>query len=184
MSPCGERKPGWRPNQGAGGSHEDVLSTRIALSQRACQPQAGGAAARRNPAGGGGRRRGVRNDKTHHSQLEMPSGRMAQVKKGGRRGTGPRPRHACSATGALPTRLAPGDTIHMNSKWAACGDWRLVNPGSGAALRGARCSARCCTTLTWASGPACSAASAARCWTSGHLSTRQACRSWALVGCA
>jgi hypothetical protein len=74
----------------------------------------------------------VRNDKTTYSQLELPSGRMAQVKKGDVVAGALGHRHALFGySGHLPQRLAPGDTIHLLNMGGVLGICDSVNPDLG-----------------------------------------------------
>jgi hypothetical protein len=74
----------------------------------------------------------VRNDKTTYSQLELPSGRMAQVKKGDVVAGALGHRHALFGySGHLPKRLAPGDTIHLLNMGGVLGICDSVNPDLG-----------------------------------------------------
>jgi hypothetical protein len=74
----------------------------------------------------------VKNDKTTYSQLELPSGRMAQVKKGDVVAGALGHRHALfGCLGHLPTRLAPGDTIHLLNMGGVLGICDSVNPDLG-----------------------------------------------------
>lgn len=74
----------------------------------------------------------VRNDKTTYSQLELPSGRMAQVKMGDVVAGALGHRHALFGySGHLPTRLAPGDTIHLLNMGGVLGICDSVNPDLG-----------------------------------------------------
>ena len=74
----------------------------------------------------------VKNDKTTYSQLELPSGRMAQVKKGDVVAGALGHRHALFGySGHLPTRLAPGDTIHLLNMGGVLGICDSVNPDLG-----------------------------------------------------
>ena len=74
----------------------------------------------------------VRNDKTTYSQLELPSGRMAQVKKGDVVAGALGHRHALFGySGHLPTRLAPGDTIQLLNMGGVLGICDSVNPDLG-----------------------------------------------------
>ncbi|HEX4965960.1 MAG TPA: hypothetical protein VF173_34440 [Thermoanaerobaculia bacterium] len=74
----------------------------------------------------------VRNDKTTYSQLELPSGRMAQVKKGDVVAGALGHRHALFGySGHLPARLAPGDTIHLLNMGGVLGICDSVNPDLG-----------------------------------------------------
>ncbi len=75
----------------------------------------------------------VKNDKTTYSQLELPSGRMAQVKKGDVVAGALGHRHALFGySGHLPTRLAPGDTIQLLNMGGVLGICDSVNPDLGA----------------------------------------------------
>jgi len=74
----------------------------------------------------------VLNDKTTYSQLELPSGRMAQVKKGDVVAGALGHRHALFGySGHLPTHLAPGDTIHLLNMGGVLGICDSVNPDLG-----------------------------------------------------
>lgn len=74
----------------------------------------------------------VKNDKTTYSQLELPSGRMAQVKKGDVVAGALGHRHALFGySGHLPQRLAPGDTIHLLNMGGVLGICDSVNPDLG-----------------------------------------------------
>jgi hypothetical protein len=74
----------------------------------------------------------VLNDKTTYSQLELPSGRMAQVKKGDVVAGALGHRHALFGySGHLPERLAPGDTIHLLNMGGVLGICDSVNPDLG-----------------------------------------------------
>jgi len=74
----------------------------------------------------------VKNDKTTYSQLELPSGRMAQVKKGDVVAGALGHRHALFGySGHLPERLAPGDTIHLLNMGGVLGICDSVNPDLG-----------------------------------------------------
>ena len=75
----------------------------------------------------------VRNDKSTYSQLELPSGRMAQVKKGDVIAGALGHRHALFGySGHLPERLAPGDTVHLLNIGGVIGICDSVNPDLGA----------------------------------------------------
>jgi hypothetical protein len=75
----------------------------------------------------------VRNDKSTYSQLELPSGRMAQVKKGDVIAGALGHRHALFGySGHLPERLAPGDTVHLLNMGGVIGICDSVNPDLGA----------------------------------------------------
>jgi hypothetical protein len=74
----------------------------------------------------------VKNDKTTYSQLELPSGRMAQVKKGDVVAGALGHRHALFGySGHLPKRLAPGDTIQLLNMGGVLGICDSVNPDLG-----------------------------------------------------
>lgn len=74
----------------------------------------------------------VRNDKSTYSQLELPSGRMAQVKKGDVIAGALGHRHALFGySGYLPGRLAPGDTVHLLNMGGVIGICDSVNPDLG-----------------------------------------------------
>jgi hypothetical protein len=74
----------------------------------------------------------VRSDKSTYSQLELPSGRMAQVKKGDVIAGALGHRHALfSYSGHLPRQLAPGDTVHLLNMGGVIGICDSVNPDLG-----------------------------------------------------
>ena len=74
----------------------------------------------------------VLNDKGTYSQLELPSGRMAQVKKGDVIAGALGHRHALFGySGTLPDRLAPGDRIHLLNMGGVLGICDSVNPDLG-----------------------------------------------------
>lgn len=74
----------------------------------------------------------VKNDKSTYSQLELPSGRMAQVKKGDVVAGALGHRHALFGySGHLPERLAPGDTIHLLNMGGVLGICDSINPDLG-----------------------------------------------------
>jgi hypothetical protein len=74
----------------------------------------------------------VKNDKTTYSQLELPSGRMAQVKKGDVVAGALGHRHALFGySGHLPSRLASGDTIQLLNMGGVLGICDSVNPDLG-----------------------------------------------------
>jgi hypothetical protein len=74
----------------------------------------------------------VLNDKTTYSQLELPSGRMAQVKKGDVVAGALGHRHALFGySGHLPEHLVPGDTIHLLNMGGVLGICDSVNPDLG-----------------------------------------------------
>jgi hypothetical protein len=74
----------------------------------------------------------VLNEKSTYSQLELPSGRMAQVKKGDVIAGALGHRHALFGySGHLPQRLAPGDTVHLLNMGGVLGICDSVNPDLG-----------------------------------------------------
>jgi hypothetical protein len=74
----------------------------------------------------------VLNDKSTYSQLELPSGRMAQVKKGDVVAGALGHRHALFGySGHLPERLAPGDTVNLLNMGGVIGICDSVNPDLG-----------------------------------------------------
>lgn len=74
----------------------------------------------------------VRNDKSTYSQLELPSGRLAQVKRGDVIAGALGHRHALFGySGHLPERLAPGDTLHLLNMGGVLGICDSVNPDLG-----------------------------------------------------
>ncbi|HYO15301.1 MAG TPA: hypothetical protein VE685_19055 [Thermoanaerobaculia bacterium] len=74
----------------------------------------------------------VKNDKSTYSQLELPTGRMAQVKKGDVIAGALGHRHALFGySGHLPQRLAPGDTVHLLNMGGVIGICDSVNPDLG-----------------------------------------------------
>jgi hypothetical protein len=74
----------------------------------------------------------VLNDKSTYSQLELPSGRMAQVKKGDVVAGALGHRHALFGySGHLPERLAPGDRVHLLNMGGVIGICDSVNPDLG-----------------------------------------------------
>ncbi|HEX9944775.1 MAG TPA: hypothetical protein VGG03_22430 [Thermoanaerobaculia bacterium] len=74
----------------------------------------------------------VRNDKGTYSQLELPSGRMAQVKKGDVIAGALGHRHALFGySGHLPERLVPGDTLNLLNMGGVLGVCDSVNPDLG-----------------------------------------------------
>jgi len=75
----------------------------------------------------------VRNDKATYSQLELPSGRLAQVKRGDAVAGALGHRHALFGySGHLPERLAPGDTVNLLNMGGVLGICDSVNPDLGA----------------------------------------------------
>jgi hypothetical protein len=74
----------------------------------------------------------VKSEKSTYSQLELPSGRMAQVKKGDVIAGALGHRHALFGySGHLPQRLAPGDTVHLLNMGGVIGICDSVNPDLG-----------------------------------------------------
>jgi hypothetical protein len=74
----------------------------------------------------------VRNDKSDYNQIELPSGRMAQVKRGDIIAGALGHRHALFGySGTLPERLAPGDTVHLLNLGGVLGICDSVNPDLG-----------------------------------------------------
>jgi hypothetical protein len=75
----------------------------------------------------------VLTDKSTYNQLELPSGRMAQVKRGDVLAGALGHRHALFGySGHLPERLVPGDTIHLLNLGGVLGVCDSVNPDLGA----------------------------------------------------
>lgn len=74
----------------------------------------------------------VLNDKSTYNQLELPSGRMAQVKRGDVIAGALGHRNALFGySGRLPERLAPGDTVHLLNLGGVLGLCDSVNPDLG-----------------------------------------------------
>ncbi|HEX6900527.1 MAG TPA: hypothetical protein VF789_12460 [Thermoanaerobaculia bacterium] len=74
----------------------------------------------------------VLNDKGTYSQIELPSGRMAQVKKGDVIAGALGHRNALFGySGHLPERLAPGDTVNLLNIGGVLGICDSVNPDLG-----------------------------------------------------
>ena len=74
----------------------------------------------------------VLNDKSTYSKLELPSGRMAQVKKGDVIAGALGHRHALFGySGHLPERLAPGDIVSLLNMGGVIGICDSVNPDLG-----------------------------------------------------
>ena len=74
----------------------------------------------------------VLTDKTTYNQLEMPSGRMAQVKRGDVLAGALGHRSALFGySGHLPERLAPGDTVNLLNLGGVLGICDSVNPDLG-----------------------------------------------------
>jgi hypothetical protein len=74
----------------------------------------------------------VRNDKNTYNEIELPSGRMARIKKGdvvaGALG------HRCALfgySGHLPAALSPGDSIHLLNLGGVLGICDSINPDLG-----------------------------------------------------
>jgi hypothetical protein len=74
----------------------------------------------------------VLGDKTNYNQLELPSGRMAQVKRGDVIAGALGHRNALFGySGQLPRRLAPGDTVNLLNLGGVLGICDSVNPDLG-----------------------------------------------------
>jgi hypothetical protein len=74
----------------------------------------------------------VLNEKSTYNQLELPSGRMAQVKRGDVVAGALGHRHALFGyAGHLPEALAPGDTIHLLNMGGVLGICDSVSPDLG-----------------------------------------------------
>ncbi len=74
----------------------------------------------------------VLNDKSTYNQLELPSGRMAQVKRGDVVAGVLGHRHALFGySGRLPERLAAGDRVHLLNLGGVLGLCESVNPDLG-----------------------------------------------------
>lgn len=74
----------------------------------------------------------VLTDKTTYNQLELPSGRMAQVKRGDVVAGSLGHRHALFGySGRMPERLAPGDSVHLLNLGGVLGHCDSVNPDLG-----------------------------------------------------
>ena len=74
----------------------------------------------------------VLNDKTTYNQLELPSGRMAQVKKGDIVAGALGHRKALFGySGHLPEPLAPGDSLHLLNIGGVIGVCDSINPDLG-----------------------------------------------------
>ena len=74
----------------------------------------------------------VRNDKSAYSQLELPSGRMAQVKRGTWSPAPSATGTPCSATrGTCRSGWSPGDTVHLLNMGGVMGICDSVNPDLG-----------------------------------------------------
>jgi hypothetical protein len=74
----------------------------------------------------------VLSDKSTYSQIELPSGRLAQVKRGDAVAGALGHRHALFGySGHLPERLAPGDRIHLLNMGGVLGICDSANPDLG-----------------------------------------------------
>ncbi|HVT58803.1 MAG TPA: hypothetical protein VHR45_10425 [Thermoanaerobaculia bacterium] len=74
----------------------------------------------------------VRSDKSTYNQLELPSGRMAVIKRGDVIAGALGHRQALFGySGVLPQRLAPGDTVHLLNLGGVLGICDSVNPDLG-----------------------------------------------------
>jgi hypothetical protein len=74
----------------------------------------------------------VRNDKATYDHLELPSGRLAQVKRGDVIAGALGHRHALFGyAGHLPERLAPGDTVHVLNMGGVLGICDAATPELG-----------------------------------------------------
>ncbi|HZF13803.1 MAG TPA: hypothetical protein VFE33_33845 [Thermoanaerobaculia bacterium] len=74
----------------------------------------------------------VRTEKGTYNQLELPSGRMAQVKRGDVLAGALGHRNALFGySGHLPERLAPGDTVHLLNLGGVLGICDSINPDLG-----------------------------------------------------
>lgn len=74
----------------------------------------------------------VGNDKSTYNQLELPSGRMAQVKRGDVVAGALGHRHALFGySGRLPTALGPGDEVNLLNLGGVIGHCDSVNPDLG-----------------------------------------------------
>jgi hypothetical protein len=74
----------------------------------------------------------VRNDKATYDQLELPSGRLAQVKRGDVIAGALGHRQALFGyAGHLPERLAPGDTVHLLNMGGVLGICDAATPELG-----------------------------------------------------
>lgn len=79
----------------------------------------------------------ILNDKSTYSQLELPSGRMAQVKKGDIVAGALGHRNALFGySGHLPSSLKPGDRVHMLNMGGVIGICDSVNPDLGNPFEG------------------------------------------------
>ncbi len=74
----------------------------------------------------------VLTDKSVYNQLELPSGRMAQIKRGDIVAGCLGHRHALFGySGRIPQRLAPGDVVHLLNLGGVLGICDSVNPDLG-----------------------------------------------------
>jgi hypothetical protein len=74
----------------------------------------------------------VLNDKSTYNQIELPSGRMAQVKRGDVVAGALGHRHALFGySGHLPERLAPGDIVQLLNLGGVLGLCDSINPNLG-----------------------------------------------------
>ena len=74
----------------------------------------------------------VLTDKSTYNQIELPSGRMAQVKRGDILAGCLGHRHALFGySGKLPQKLAPGDVVHLLNLGGVLGICDSVNPDLG-----------------------------------------------------
>lgn len=74
----------------------------------------------------------VLTDKSVYNQLELPSGRMAQIKRGDIVAGCLGHRHALFGySGKIPERLAPGDVVHLLNLGGVLGICDSVNPDLG-----------------------------------------------------
>jgi len=74
----------------------------------------------------------VLTDKTTYNQMELPSGRMAQVKRGDVVAGALGHRNALFGySGRLPERLAPGDRVHLLNLGGVLGICDSINPDLG-----------------------------------------------------
>jgi hypothetical protein len=79
----------------------------------------------------------VLTDKTTYNQLELPTGRMAQVKRGDVVAGALGHRQALFGySGRLPERLAPGDRVHLLNMGGVLGLCDSVNPDLGPPFEG------------------------------------------------
>jgi hypothetical protein len=77
------------------------------------------------------------NDKSVYNQLELPSGRMAQLRRGDVVAGCLGHRHALFGySGRIPTRLAPGDTVNLLNLGGVIGLCESVNPDLGPPFEG------------------------------------------------